>query len=331
MSGPDRPDDPTRPLPDAGDGARTLVEDDITAEPGRAPAGPDDLLVIEDDPVVLADDDPDTFASDHDPDSDPALDPDGDPAVDPRMARRWIDQRRAEGRRRLRIGLGIVAFAAVALLAWVVAHSSLLGMDTVEVHGTGRVDAAAVRLAAAIDDGAPLLFLDDAAVARRVERLPGIASARVRTELPGTVVIDVVERDPVAWAAAPAPDDTALLDASGRVIARVAEPPTGLLRLEGVSAGAVGSRVAHADSLRQVGRLPVELRLMTDHVALTPRGGAVLVLRAGDHGAARVVLGDATRTAHKGAVALALLADLRARGEARDTVDVTVPDAPFVR
>lgn len=327
MSGPDEPFGHRDPGPGRRAEAGTLVDDDHAGHDGRdafeaRDVRSDDPVVIEDDPVVLVDDDPGAVAAGPE---------DADPSVDPRMQRRWVDQRRSEGRRRLRIVLGVAAFAAVALLAWVVAHSSLLGMDTVEVRGTSRLDPSAVRTAAAIDDGAPLLFLDDGAVAQRVERLPGVASASVRTELPGTVVIEVVERQPVAWADAPAPDDTALLDASGRVIARVTDPPTGLLRLDGVTAGAVGTRVAHADSLRPVGRLPVALRLMTDHLALTPRGGAVLVLRAGDLGAGRVVLGDAADSAHKGEVALALLADLRARGERRETVDVSVPDAPFVR
>lgn len=321
MSGPDDPFDGPGPERSTLVDHVDHVDDAGTTEPDELTVD-DDPVVLDDDPVVLAG--PDELVEGPDGAAEP-----GSP-VDPRMQRRWIDQRRSEGRRRLRIVLGVVAFAVVALLAWVVAHSSLLGMDTVEVHGTSRVDAATVRTAAAIEEGAPLLFLDDAAVERRVEQLPGIASASVSTELPGTVVIDVVERQPVAWAAAPPPEKTALLDASGRVIAREVDPPTGLLRLDGVTAGAVGSRVAHADSLRQVGRLPVALRIMTDHLALARDGGAVLVLRAGQ-GAGEVVLGDATQTPHKGEVALALLADLKARGEPRAVVDVTVPDAPFVR
>ncbi len=142
-------------------------------------------------------------------------------------------------------------------------------------------------------------------------------------------MIRVVERRPVAWAPAPGPDDTALLDPAGLVFARVTDPPPGLLRLDGVTAGRVGSRVRHAGALRQIVRLPAALRLMTDHFAITGTGAAALVLQPG-LGADRVVLGDGAQTARKGAVALAVLADLRGRGEHRATVDVSVPDAPFV-
>jgi cell division protein FtsQ len=47
--------------------------------------------------------------------------------------------------------------------------------------------------------GAPLIRLDTAAIAQRVERLPAVRSASVRTSYPGTVTIQVVERTPVGY------------------------------------------------------------------------------------------------------------------------------------
>jgi cell division protein FtsQ len=250
--------------------------------------------------------------------------------VDPRMRDRWVAQRRAEGRRRLRILVGIAAFASVAIIAFVVAHSSLLGVDTITVHGNARVSAEQVRAAAAIAPGAPLLFLDTGAVARRIEKIPGVARAHVRTDLPSTVVVDVTERSPIAWAHAAGANPVALVAADGLVIERVATPPPGLLRVGGVAAGAVGSHVARLDALRAIGRLPVALRLMTDHYGVSAKG-PVLVLGGAAPAAGSVVLGDATQIERKGKVALAVLADLSARHVHKRVVDVTVPDAPVTR
>jgi cell division protein FtsQ len=317
-----------RPPGESGVEADTLVDDDLKVLDDEIEVLDDEIEVLDDQIVVDPDPEPDGLGVDADR---PGGGPDaGLPAVDPRMQRRWIDRRRAEGRRRLRVLLGVAVFAFVAVLAWAVAHSSLFGMETLEVHGTRQLDPAAVRAAAHIDGGASLLFLDDDAIARRVERLPAVARATVRTELPGTVVIDVVERAPVAWADAPPPDRYALLDAGGLVFAREADQPAGLLRLGGASAGAVGSRVPHAEALGRIERLPIALRLMTDRADLSADGAVVLMLRAGQR-ADRVVLGDGSAPARKGAVALAILQDLEARGEHRREVDVRVPAAPLVR
>ena len=172
-----------------------------------------------------------------------------DDAVDPRLRARWVAARRAEGRRRLYVLCGVVGTAAVLVIAYVIAHSSLLGAGSVEVQGVTGTGAAAVRAAARVPDGAPLLFLDEGAIARRVERLPTVARADVSTDLPSTVVIRVTERVPVAWtrSAAPTPPRVAVLDRDGRVLARTTAPPAGLVHVIGVGdPGVPGSRVAPA-------------------------------------------------------------------------------------
>ncbi len=169
-----------------------------------------------------------------------------DDAVDPRLRARWIEARRAEGRRRLYVLCGIAGTVALVVIAYVIAHSSLLGAGSIEVHGVPAAQATAIRTAADIPDGAPLLFLDEGAVARRVEALPTVARAQVSTELPSTVVIRVTERTPVAWTRTvlTAPP-IAVLDGAGRVLARTDAPPPGLAQVAGVGvAGAPGSHVA---------------------------------------------------------------------------------------
>ena len=159
-------------------------------------------------------------------------DPPRPSGMDPRLRQRRIEVRRAEGRRRLRrllIGLGAVAAAA---LLWALTYSSVLDIDHLEVPGLDVGKADAVRQAAAVDIGAPILYLDSEGASTRVEALPWVESAGVHRSLPGTVTIDVVERRAVV--AAPTPEGAwRLLDVEGHAIADVPAPPLGVLALLG--------------------------------------------------------------------------------------------------
>jgi cell division protein FtsQ len=86
-----------------------------------------------------------------------------------------------------------------ALLAWLVAFSSVFGAKTIEVRGEHSLIAEQVSAAAAISQGAPLIRLDTGAIAARVEALPDIASARVQTKYPSTVIITVTERIAIGY------------------------------------------------------------------------------------------------------------------------------------
>jgi cell division protein FtsQ len=101
-------------------------------------------------------------------------------------------------RRRAVIAAGVAVLVA-AVVAWLVAFSSVLGVKTVTVRGASTVSADAVRAAAHIASGTPLIRLDSAGVVRRVEQLASVASASVRTAYPNTVVITVVERVTVGY------------------------------------------------------------------------------------------------------------------------------------
>ena len=131
--------------------------------------------------------------------------------VDPRMRDRWVAARRQEGRRRLRVVVALVSAASIVGIGYLVAHSPLLGAHTITIRGAVQTPPAAVRAAAHIRDGAPLLFLDEAAIARRVEAVPGIDRARITTDLPGTVVVTVTERQPIAWTRMTGPAPIALV------------------------------------------------------------------------------------------------------------------------
>ena len=169
----------------------------------------------------------------------------GAAGVDPRMRERWIEVRRAEGRRRLWILSCVMAVVALLGIGFVVARSPLFGADTVTIRGTSSISAGVVRSAAGVEDGEPLLFLDTVAVARRVEALPAVEHATVTTELPNTVIIRVRERHPIGVVRGTGAEPIAVVDHDGRVIARVTGAPPGLPVIVGAGpAPKLGQRLA---------------------------------------------------------------------------------------
>jgi cell division protein FtsQ len=256
-----------------------------------------------------------------------------DDVVDPRMRERWIAARRAEGRRRLYVLCAVAGTVAVVVIAYVIANSSLLGAGSVDVRGVDATAARAVRAAAQIHDGEPLLFLDTGAVARRVERIPTVARADVSTELPSTVRIQVTPRVPVAWLRTNRPTDpNAVLDRHGRVITMVATPPPGLPRVRGVGpASEPGAHVAAPGVLRALSELPAPLRSQVSRFEVRPDEGPVLVLGGAAPVAQEIRLGSLAQLRAKATAALAVMDAQQARGERVRIVGVQVPDAPYTQ
>ncbi|HET9690578.1 MAG TPA: FtsQ-type POTRA domain-containing protein [Acidimicrobiales bacterium] len=138
------------------------------------------------------------------------------PRIDPRMARRVVEVRRAEGRRRLRVLVGAAVVAGTVAAAAAVAESPLGAVRHVRVSGASGATAAAVAAASGIGTSTPMLHLRAAAAVTRVEAVPVVASATVSRQWPATVRIAVTLRTPVAAFQTPA--GPALVDRTGRVV-----------------------------------------------------------------------------------------------------------------
>jgi cell division protein FtsQ len=254
-------------------------------------------------------------------------DPPRPSGMDPRLRQRRIEVRRAEGRRRLRrllIGLGAVAAAA---LVWALTYSSVLDIDHLEVPGLDASKADAVRQAAAVDIGAPILYLDSEGASTRVEALPWVESAGVHRSLRGTVTIDVVERRAVV--AAPTPEGAwRLLDVEGHAIADVPAPPLGVLALLGpVPPPDIGAAAGEPEraAITASTMLPAQLRERVGAVAWAEDG--TVELRLAPAGVVR--LGLPIDLPAKYLSALAVLDDL---GPAATigVLDVRAPRAPVL-
>jgi cell division protein FtsQ len=232
---------------------------------------------------------------------------------------------------------------------WLVFWSDVLDVDEVEVTGTSVVSVAEVEEVAAVPSGAPLARVDVDGVTSRVERLPAVASATVTRSWPGTVAIEVDERQAVAVVE----DDGSYqgLDATGVLFRSYGSPPADLplvraaeldkgpdagpdngpddARQTGDGADAPGEDSASGeggagrdDALREVAlvieALPAGVADEVDHVEFSSLDSILLVLSDGS----QVQWGSAEQSALKAEV-LETLMTIPAT-----TYDVSVPGLP---
>jgi cell division protein FtsQ len=232
----------------------------------------------------------------------------------PRPAELRVGQR--DPRRTLILSAAAVVVVA-AFLTWLVAFSSVLGVGTVRVKGIHVLTADAVRKAARIADGSPLIRLDTAAIEHRVEALPDVASASVAVSYPSTVIITVHEREPVGYVEAGGA--FRLVDRTGDAYRTVAVRPQDLPKL--VVADGASARTTRGAVAMVAADLPRSLLAKIASIqALDPQ--AITLVLTDD----RVVRwGTVARSADKARILPVLLAH---HGQ---QFDVTDPDLPFVR
>ena len=215
------------------------------------------------------------------------------------------------------IAVSTVAVLTVALVVWIVAVSPILGAKTVTVHGTRTLTSAQVRVAAAIKHGTPLVRLDTAAVARRVESLPDVASATVRTDYPTGVIITVTERVAVGYLAVGG--HYVLVDETGEQYRTVQGKP-GALPLFAVPAGANAKAAGRAVATVAASLTPTLLARVASVQAFDP---SAITLLLADR---RVVRwGSADRSADKARILPILLM------QPGTQFDVTNPDQVVTR
>jgi cell division protein FtsQ len=215
--------------------------------------------------------------------------------IDPRIRARRISVRRAEGRRRLIwTALGItVVLLAVGVIA--VFASPVFDVREVTVQGAVYTDADV--LASVIDDlrGEPVLLVDTVAAEERLETVPWVESARVSTDFPHTVVIDIRERRPVA-AFQGGDQRYRVIDAEGRVLDVLDGQPADYLLITGDHPDTARGQFAGAPYASVAGlvvSLPSEIRAATRTVGVDAATGTLtLVLEGDDPAGVLVRLGD---------------------------------------
>ena len=246
----------------------------------------------------------------------------------PRIRARRIEVQRDEGRRRLR--RLAVAGSVVAALGglWGLALTPLLDVDHIRVSGAASTGADAVADASGIERGDALATARLGAAADRVARLPWVETVDVSRRWPGTIVIRVAERTPVAAVPAKA-GGWVLLDAAGRQLAVRPEPPAELLRVELPPIDAAPGEVL-GDQATPVLELAVSRPAALEGrlLALRPASGGTVegVITVAEGREATVVFGAPTQATAKWLALLSILDGTETDDLA--TIDVRVPSTP---
>ena len=196
--------------------------------------------------------------------------------IEPRLRDRRMAVKRAAGRKRIKWALIATVVVAVVVGGLAVLGSSLFAVEDVEVEGAVYTDERA--LAAVVDDleGTPVLRVDTDAAERELEAIPWVESARVTTDFPDRVKIEIRERTP-AVAYQGADDRYRVLDAEGRVLDVLDGQPVEYLQLTSaeqpsLAAGQFAPRgFAAAASLVQA--MTPQMARRAESVAVAPDGG----------------------------------------------------------
>ncbi len=190
----------------------------------------------------------------------------------------------------------VVAICAlVAGIAWALLGSSFFVVRSVHVSVSGAVSRAKVLAAAGIKPGTPLIRVDPAVIARRVEQVTQVQSAKVSRSWPDSVLISTVPRTPTFALRTRHGFD--VLDSYGVVLRKELSRPTGLVLLKSphVAAKSLRNNAAVLAAGTVVRELPDWLRHRVTMVKAVRRTRVILLLR--DH--ITVVWGGANRVSAK--------------------------------
>lgn len=203
--------------------------------------------------------------------------------------------------------LGGVVALVVALIIGLVSPVSAL--SNVQIEGNESVSVETVKEAAGLEEGTPMMQIDEKLIASRVQDIPKIASVSVVKSWPNTVVIKVVERFNVAKVQQG--DKWGIIDSAGEVYRVTSkEPKLTLVEAQGDAIGV---------SAKVIAGLPKWLskRLMT--VSAKDAESVILHLEDGDN----VSWGNADQGELKAQVLRLLL-----KGSGIYWFDVRNPNAP---
>ena len=152
-------------------------------------------------------------------------------------------RRQASGQRHMPWRAAFFALAITGIVAgvgWALVGSRFLIVRSIQVTGTHLVPQAQVLAAAGIQEGLPLIRVNTAAAAHRIEQIRQIESAQVARVWPDRVTITVRERTPVLAVASGSGYE--LIDKFGVPVEQAARPPRQMPRFTlAAGSGSAGS------------------------------------------------------------------------------------------
>lgn len=224
--------------------------------------------------------------------------------------------------------LGALLAFGLAYGLWIGVNLKYFHVKGIEISGIHRVARSEVAQRAAIRTGTSIWFLDTGAIARRIEAIPYVATAKVYRAFPATARIEVVERAPEGCVRS---DDGAELtiDGTRRVLQRGCRPG-GLVYLpRDVDDTAPGNFIVSADLARlqrDARTLLVGAKAQLTDFTYDRFGQLEARLTDG----IRVRFGDEEDLDRKRALIRPILASLGARAREVRSIDLRAPDTPVV-
>ncbi|AAT89330.1 cell division protein [Leifsonia xyli subsp. xyli str. CTCB07] len=207
-------------------------------------------------------------------------------------------------RRRKQLWTAAAAVGGALVLGVVlVGFSPLLALKNIEVTGTERLDPQAIRQKLGDQLGRPLPLLDQAAISSDLAAFPLIRSYSVESHPPDTIVVRVVERQPIG----------AIQQGSAFTVVDAAKVPISSTqaRPEGMPLIAASGPAADADAdsgfaaaAGVLSALPADVRAQVDTITAKTKDDVLFTLRGSG---ATVVWGSAEDSALKAADLAALL------------------------
>ena len=244
---------------------------------------------------------------------------------------------RARGSRRvvavLRVLAAIAIVVALAHLPWDDLRRKVAIIDAVEVQGTQYLDAARVREVAGLAVGGDLIAASPARARQSLLLHPRIADATVIRRWPRSLVVRIVEREPVMLVARGVPWE---LDRAGVLLPPLAEGVVAdvpMLTGPDFSGIAAGTRLETPDVKRGLAWVEalanptLQLQAQVSEVDVHDPEATRLVLMSGT----RVLAPAWPPGVHELSAIRVVLADLQQRGTTADEVDARFEGQVIVR
>lgn len=237
-----------------------------------------------------------------------------------RVERRELKRFTADRRRRRRnwiIGVGSVLGVGAVILA--VAYSPLMALRTIRVEGASKVPVAELQQALSGKLGTPLPLLRSGDIESALQRFPLLESYTTEVIPPSTLVVRVVERQPIGVVQSGGGYD--VVDAAGVLLDHVGARPAGFAVIEAGDTGGTAFRAAAA----VMRSLPADVRAQVVEVSANTADDVRLTLA----GNVRVLWGNESDVALKASVLAKLMA--AAPPKSVNQYDVSSPLAPTTR
>ncbi|WP_374010268.1 FtsQ-type POTRA domain-containing protein [Leifsonia sp. LS-T14] len=221
-----------------------------------------------------------------------------------RLERGEVRRFTKRSRRRRYAWLGAAAVVVGLVLAVVlIAFSPLLALKHIQVTGTSRLDASTVAKKLSDQLGTPLPLLDQAGISSDLAAFPLIRSYTVESHPPDSIVVRVVERQPVG--VIQRGNAFTLVDAAKVPIASSEKRPDGFpLIAAGGGAADVDADSGFAAAASVLSALPADVLPHVDTIAAKTKDDVSFTLRGSG---ATVVWGSAEDSSLKAADLAALL------------------------